>query len=286
MAIRVFPRVILFAAAVSVAAAAQMAPTRLAFMSGGGNADAAPALNLVNHIRHSEVPLLTPVTLPRMAPELALEVYQHRSARQARELGSYSAVTVVDANLPDLKQSAEFELNRHYVAPTTLQFSAVHFSGDTFVKTNVITRLLQSEVDHLQKDSSPTALDNKNYKFSYKGTERVGGRTWHVFQLKPRAKRPGLFKGRMYVDAFSGSLARVEGRMVKSPSLFVKDINFSQDYADIENFTFPVHIHSEARARLIGRVVVDMTHRDYRPSRGFLEQASEGPNSVVSSVSR
>src|SRR5207244_2164844 len=84
---------------------------------------------------------------------------------------------------------------------------------------------------------------------SYKGTKEVDGRLLHVYQLKPRKKRVGLFKGHIYLDAHTGSLVRAEGRAVKSPSFFVKRIEFAQDYADFGPFTFPVHVHSEARHR-------------------------------------
>jgi len=91
------------------------------------------------------------------------------------------------------------------------------------------------------------------------------GRMVHVYQMKPRQKRVGLFKGRIYVDAYSGSLVRAEGRPVKSPSLFIKKIDFVQDYADIGPFTLPVHVHSEATARIVGRAIVDVYQRDYQP---------------------
>jgi hypothetical protein len=91
------------------------------------------------------------------------------------------------------------------------------------------------------------------------------GRLVHVFQVKPRKKRVGLFKGKIFLDAYSGSLVRVEGSVVKSPSFFVRKIEFVQDYADVGSFTFPVHIHSDAIARVIGRTIVDIYHRDYQP---------------------
>ena len=95
------------------------------------------------------------------------------------------------------------------------------------MKSNVITRLLQSEVDHVQKDDpSLTAISNANYKFSHKGSTDVGGRVVQIYQVKPRKKRPGLFKGRIYLDAHTGSLVRAEGSIVKSPSFFVKNIEF------------------------------------------------------------
>src|SRR5438105_11839143 len=83
-----------------------------------------------------------PVALPRMAPELALQVYHGRSVIQAQQLAAYSAVTTIRAELPDTAQQGEFELQRHFEAPHTLQFTALHYTGDGFVKTNVITRLL------------------------------------------------------------------------------------------------------------------------------------------------
>jgi len=212
------------------------------------------------------VPLVVPTVLPRMAPELALQVCRGRSVIQAEQLASYSATTLIRAQLPDTSQSGEYEVQQHYLAPRTLAFKALRFTGDAFVKTNVIIRLLQSEVDHVQKDDPAlNAISPANYKFSYKGTDHLEGRLVHVYQLKPRQKRAGLFKGRIYVDAYTGSLVRAEGRPVKSPSLFIKKIDFIQDYVDIGPFTFPVHIHSEASARIVGRAIVDVYQRDYQP---------------------
>lgn len=226
--------------------------------------DAAPAFT-VDESRTS-VPLVAPAVLPRMAPELALQVCRGRSILQTENLASYSATTLIRAELPDTSQSGEYEVQRTYFAPRTLTFKAVRFTGDPFVKTNVIIRLLQSEVDHVQKDEpSLNAISPVNYKFSYKGTSQLDKRLVHVYQVKPRQKRAGLFKGRIYVDAYSGSLVRAEGRPAKSPSLFIKKIEFVQDYADVGAFTFPVHIHSEAYARIVGRAVVDVYQRDYQP---------------------
>lgn len=212
-------------------------------------------------------PVLAPsVALPRMSPELALATFLEHSGRQSQTLAGYSASTVVRAELPASAQQGEIELERHFVAPRTLTFKALHYIGDGFVKTNVIVRLLQSEVDHLQKDDpDSTALGPANYKFSHKGTVPIDGHEVHVYQVKPRKKRAGLFKGHIYVDVYTGSLVRAEGRIVKSPSVFVNKIDFVQDYADVQGFTLPVHMHSEAKAALVGRTVVDIVNHDYQP---------------------
>src|SRR5712692_5520821 len=240
------------------------------------NLGALPGSGMVAPSNRTAPALVVPVALPHMAPELALQAYERRAALQSMELVSYSSTTLIRAQLPDTSQSGEYELHRHYAAPRTLEFKAVHFTGDGFVKSNVITRLLKSEVDHVQKDDTAlTAINPTNYKFSYKGTSQMEGRLVHVYQVKPRKKRVGLFKGRVYLDAGTGSLVRAEGSMVKSPSFFIKKIEFVQDYADVGAFTFPVHIHSEASTRLIGRAVVDIYHSDYQPVGNTTQPAQQ-----------
>ena len=211
-----------------------------------------------------------------MGPDFTLQVYRNRTVAQSQDLASYSASTVIHAELPDTQQTGEYELQRQYSAPPRkLAFKAIRFTGDNFVKSNVILRLLQSEATHVEKDvPSLNAISPTNYKFSYKGTTELEGHVVHVYHVKPRYKRPGLFKGRIFLDAYTASIVRAEGRAVKSPSLFVKKIEFVQDYADVDSFTFPVHIHSEAQARIVGRTVVDIYYSDYHAVSGTVQAQS------------
>jgi hypothetical protein len=154
----------------------------------------------------------------------------------------------------------------------------VQFAGDNFVKGNVIARPLQSEVDHVQKDDPAlTALTSANYKFSYKATPLIQGRMTHVYQVKPRKKRVGLFKSRIYLDAYTGRMLYAVGSPVKLPSFFIKKIEFVQQNADFGPFTFPVHIHIEASTRLVRRAIVDFNHRDYHPIAVEVQAARENP---------
>jgi hypothetical protein len=218
-------------------------------------------------VANASLPNLVAITpLPRMAPELALATFEQRQERQPQALGGYSATQVIDADLPDSRQKGEWELLRRFVAPRTLEFKPLRFIGDNFVKTNVIARLLKSEVEHVEKgDPGSTALSASNYKFKYKGVDELDGRPAHVFEVKPRKKRPGLIKGRIYLDVRTGALLRVAGELVKSPSFFVKKLEFVQDYADFGGFTLPVHTRSTAKTRIVGRAVVEITTRDYAP---------------------
>jgi len=76
--------------------------------------EALPAYPLALAVPIPAPRLDTPDELPVMSPDLTLSTYQHRIAQQAAELSSYSAVTVVRAELPDTSQQGEFELQRKY----------------------------------------------------------------------------------------------------------------------------------------------------------------------------
>ncbi len=206
----------------------------------------------------------TPAPKPRLAADAALMVYLHHAYDQLHMLASFSDITVVDAQLPQSSQRGRLKLRRVFAAPRSLTYQAIDFVGDNFIKSNVIARLLQSEVDHVQKgDGSKVAITDANYRFSYKGLEAFDGRTLYVFAVRPDQKRPGLFKGRIYLDPSDGSLVRAEGTLVKSPSIFVKKIRFVQDYNTVAGFSLPVHIHSVAETRIAGRAIVDIIHSDY-----------------------
>jgi len=222
--------------------------------------------------------LVAPLKVPRMSPEPALSTYERRTAWQSANLASYSDTTAVRAELPESSRHGEFQFERRYVAPHSLKFKVVRFTGNNFVNFEVIMRILRSEIDHVQKDDPTlTAIVTANYKFSYKATVSIQGRIMHVFQVKPRKKRVGLFKGSIYLDAYTGSLVYAVATLVKSPSFFIKKIEFVQQYADSGPFTFPSDLHMEASTRLVGRVIVDMEHRDYHPMTFNLQPAHHVP---------
>jgi hypothetical protein len=211
------------------------------------------------------LPVNISTTLPRMAPELALDTYFRRTQRQTLQLGAYTAKTVIEADLPSTAQHGEFELTRSFSAPNSLKFQPVRFEGDRFVKSNVIVRLLQSETAHVEKnEAQTTAINDSNYKFTFKGDDQIGGRVVHVYSVKPREKRVGLFKGHVSIDVTTGSLVRAEGEFVKSPSVFIKKIQFVQDFTDVGGFTLPVHMHSVADTRVYGKAIVEVDNRGYQ----------------------
>jgi hypothetical protein len=204
--------------------------------------------------------------MPALRPEQALQAFLNHDRWQALTLQGCTDNTLVVAVLPDAAQRGVFELQRAFVAPRSLKYKPVNFTGDTFVKSEVVSRMLQAEVDHVEKnDRSQTALTEANYKFSYKSEQKLDEHEIYMYQVKPRHKKAGLFKGHIYLDVHNGNLTRSEGSIVKPSSFFVRKIEFVQDYVEIHHFIFPVHLHTTAHLRVLGRVIFDVYHRDYQP---------------------
>lgn len=244
---------------------------------------AAPSLSFTAEVTPFALALAEVHTpLPRMSPDLALQSYQSNARRQLTSLGASSDMTVVEAALPTTGQKGRFELRRSFMAPKSLAYGAVKFVGDTFVKTNIITKLLQSEVDHVEKgEGASTAITPDNYKFNYKGVQEINGQTAYEFHIKPRQKRPGLFKGKVYLDVTTGHILRAEGTLVKSPSVFIKKVEFTQDYEDVAGFSLPARLHSIANTRMFGKAIVDISHSEYsaRPLTGEASATSPAASS-------
>jgi hypothetical protein len=216
-----------------------------------------------------------------LSPEQALRTYQERALRQLTTLAGYSDKTTIEAEVPAMAQKGQCSLRRTFSAPQSLIYSAVNFGGDTFVKINVIYRLLESNVERAGKQTGPkVAILESNYRFSYEGVEDLNGRSLYALALKPLRKDPSLFKGKILIDPQTGHIVRAVGRLSKSPTWWIKRVDFIQTYVDVGDFTMSAQMQSVTQSRIVGRVVVDIRHTASEALP--VEQAKSAPNSTRS----
>jgi hypothetical protein len=216
-----------------------------------------------------------------LSPQQALITYEARALRQLSTLAAYSDKTTIEAQIPAISEKGQCTLRRTFSGPQSLIYTAVEFMGDAFVKTNVIYRVLASDVENAEKKTGQrVAIVDSNYRFSYKGTEDLNGRRFYSFALKPRRKDPGLFKGKILIDPQTGHLVRAVGRLSKSPSWWIKRVDFVQDYVDVGDFTMSEQVQSVTRARIAGRILVNIRHSAYEVRQ--VEQLESTPNSIRS----
>jgi hypothetical protein len=224
--------------------------------------------------------------VPEPSPEQTLRTYQERAVRQLTDLAEFADQTCIEAELPETSQKGQFCFIRSFSAPHSLVYSPLDFVGDSFVKNNVILRFVRSDVEHVQHSASLAILE-ENYKFSYKGTENLNGHLLYTFAVKPRHKSADLFKGKILVDPHTSCIVRAAGHVSKSPSWWIKRIDFIQDYAMVGDFALPVRTESVTQVRIIGRVVVRIRHRAYElPSIKQLDSAQATKVDAPTKVNR
>jgi hypothetical protein len=191
--------------------------------------------------------------------------------------GSQMEVSI-DARLPKLEKQGRWRALRIVPRLGKITYKALGFSGDTTVKQEVIARYLSMESD--QHDTNSIAITPANYKFQLKARLTQGDKHIDIFQLNPRTKKVGLFKGELWLDAETGMPVRISGQWVKSPSVFVKKVEFVQDFELQNGVSLPSHIESTVDTRVAGRAELSInfsnfTHLDEGDSLESLNEIAE-----------
>ena len=168
----------------------------------------------------------------------------------------------IQASVPNLKQTGRLHALRQISKVGRIRYRVLGFQGDNAVKNQVIGRYLEAEQQGQAKPD--LAITPANYKLKYKGERAVeGARQVYVFELAPRRKRVGLFKGEMWLDASSYLPVYEKGRFVKNPSIFFRKVEFERAYAIQNGVPVPERITSTIQTRLVGRVEVNVSYSNF-----------------------
>ncbi|HXI41900.1 MAG TPA: hypothetical protein VNH83_18090 [Bryobacteraceae bacterium] len=199
---------------------------------------------------------------PSPAPEAVVDTYTAISREQGARLRGATMEVEIEANLPQLKKQGRLQALRHISRLGHITYEAIRFEGDKTVKSNIIARYLAAEAEVQSGDESLLAVTPANYKFKYKGHSGQDENQIYIFQLTPRRKRVGLFKGELWIDAATCLPVRESGRLVKTPSIFLKRVEFVREYYIRGDVAVPLQIASTVETRLVGRAEVTVHFRN------------------------
>ncbi len=165
----------------------------------------------------------------------------------------------IEASVPRLNQHGKLRALRKISEVGKITYRVLGFQGDNSVKKEVIARYLQAEQQG-QDDKSLT-LTPANYKFKLKGEKITSpGQDVYVFQVSPRHKRVGLFKGEVWLDTKTCLPVLEKGRFVKNPSVFFRKVDFERDFAILNGSAVPAHMNSIIDTRLVGKVNLSIAY--------------------------
>ena len=161
---------------------------------------------------------------------------------------AYRAIRRLEARSGD--KHGWLEAVTDYSAETGFVYEITAEGGSGVIRTKVLRAVLQGEREVIsQGDSARSSLARENYTFQPNGVDREG--LANVL-LSPRRKEPVLVAGTMFLQPSDGNLVRLEGRLAKSPSFWVKNVDIIRKYERIAGVVMPVVLESKAQVRMLG----------------------------------
>ena len=184
---------------------------------------------------------------------------------------AYQARRRLEASSAKLKESAWMEAVTEFEPASGFRYSIVAQGGSERIQRRVLKPVLETEMKNAARDEWRKGnLSRANYEFNFGGRTETG---MLKMQLNPRRRDSRLVNGAALLTASSGELVRVEGRLSKSPSFWVKWVNVSRSYAPVGGVMMPVSIDSTADVRIAGVSTFAMTY-DYQMVDGQVINAA------------
>ena len=199
---------------------------------------------------------------PDASDSVILQRYLTASETQKLSLRGMRSDVDISAKLPKLKKEGSMHALRNISKVGQVTYHALGFSGDNTIKKDVIARYLTAEVQ-AQGSGQDLSITPANYKFKFRGLMNGDGKQVYVFNVAPRKKEVGLFKGEVWLDPTTCMPLREQGRFVKNPSIFFKKMEFVRIYELHDGISRPLHIDSVVQTRIVGPVELSINFNNY-----------------------
>lgn len=180
----------------------------------------------------------------------------------------YRAFRRMEGGIADSEKRGWIEAWTEYTPDRGFTYEVVREGGSEYVRNKILRGMLASEQKLIASGKRLHAsLESKNYFFEDGGI--ADGGLQRVL-LKPAKKSDGILNGSVLIDPESGLITTIQGRLVKSPSFWLRDVDVTYKYAHVGNRVVPVEMTSTGRVRMFGRsnfrMVYDYESIDGRPT--------------------
>lgn len=208
-------------------------------------------------------------------------LWEFVQARYLQDKLPYTVDVTITASIPSMGKVGRLHAMRRHPVEGKFSYEGMQFEGDKMIKTSVISRYLSAELEAQRPEEKlATQISPANYEFKLKAHEMLNGRDTLVFQVKPLKKRTGLFHGHIWIDAETRQPVKEVGKLAKLPSIWVKEINFVREYANVDGVAVPSRINSEVSTRIVGKARINIEFQNYRFDGS--NASSSGPAIVAS----
>jgi hypothetical protein len=197
----------------------------------------------------------TNVSASRQPHPTALQRFLSRGEEPTVE---YRALRRLEANNPHFNKSAWMTAWTEYDRANGFRFTVIAEGGSAYIRSRVLRAALEGEqkiwANHEPQNASFT---NENYTFDT-GEPAADGLA--AVGVKPRRKDILLVEGSIFVQPSDGDLARIEGRLSKTPSFWTRRVDVVRRYERRGGVRVPISIESVAHVLIAGRSTFKMTY--------------------------
>lgn len=214
------------------------------------------------------VPVFAEPDSRELAGEELFAKYQAALENQKDVNKNTASEVLMEGRIPKLKKEGKMTAQKVVSSIGRVSWKLLGFWGDNTVKKEVMARYMQAEEDASNKDEkdekerkkSDISINEENYSIKYKGLNQRDNRQVHIFELKPKHKRVGLFKGELWLDPVTCLPVREQGRLVKNPSVFIKKMEFVRDYEIRDGVSYLKRMESKTDTRIVGRAELNIEY--------------------------
>jgi len=180
------------------------------------------------------------------------------SVNQSRQ-PIYRALRRLEAGVPGSPRHGWLEVWTEQTPDRGFAFGVLSEGGNGYVRNKVLRNVLENEQQLIAAGHPLSApLVPGNYTFNDRGADQMG---MLKVGLTPLRKAYGLVDGSALIDAGASRLLRLEGRLVKSPSFWVRNVDIVWKYALVGGETLPTELSSTAKVRMFGSSTFRMQYR-------------------------
>lgn len=203
--------------------------------------------------------LLLAINLPPTAQARGTDAADHSITeflKQDDGQHAYKALRRLEA--VNGSRSGWLEAATEYSPATGFQYRVLSEGGSGCIRNVVLRGVLDGEREAITKgETARSSLDRTNYLFQANGLSADGLANVRVL---PRRRDRTLVDGTIFLTAVTGDLVRLTGRLAKSPSFWVKNVDIARSYARLGGVVVPVSLASTAELRLLGTATLHMRY--------------------------
>jgi hypothetical protein len=192
-------------------------------------------------------------------------VLQRFLARGEEPVVEYRALRRLEAHNPKFNQSAWMQAWTEYDHVGGFRYQIVGEGGSGYIRSKVLRAALDGEQKiWANREPQKASFTHENYEFD-NGVAGPDGLA--SVSVKPRRKDVLLVEGAIFVQPTDGDLARIEGRLSKTPSFWTRRVDVVRRYERKGGVRVPVSIESVAHVLIAGRSTFKMTY-EYQTING------------------